>query len=67
MVKRAQQRIYQINPQAMLQLQEWAEQIMQLWSQRFDAFDDVLKNEKEKLLKQRNKKDQKNVKARSRK
>lgn len=67
MEKRAQQRIYQINPQAMLQLQEWAEQIMQLWNQRFDAFDDVLKNEKEKLLKQQKKRGQKNVKARSRK
>jgi DNA-binding transcriptional ArsR family regulator len=65
--KRAQQRIYQINPQAMLQLQGWAKQMMQLWNQRFDAFDDVLKVEKEKLLKQQNKKDQKHGKARSRK
>ncbi len=67
MEKRAQQRIYQINPQAMLQLQEWAEQIMQLWDQRFDAFDEVLKAEKARVLKQQNKKDKKNVKARPRK
>ena len=64
MEKRAQQRIYQINPQALLQLQGWAEQIMQLWDQRFDAFDEVLKAEKAKMLKQKNKKDKKNVKAR---
>ena len=64
MEKRAQQRIYQINPQTLLQLQGWAEQIMQLWDQRFDAFDEVLKAEKAKMLKQKNKKDKKNVKAR---
>jgi len=67
MEKRAQQRIYQINPQALMQLQVWAKQMMQLWDQRFDALDDVLKVETEKMLKQQNKKDQKNVKARPRK
>jgi len=67
MEKRAQQRIYRINPQAMLQLQGWAKQMMQLWDQRFDALDEVLKIEKGKMLEQQNKKDQKNVKTRTRK
>lgn len=64
MEKRAQQRIYQINPQAMLQLQGWATQMMQLWNQRFDALDEVLKVERDKILKEQNKKDKRNVKRR---
>lgn len=51
MRKRAQQRIYQINPEAVQKLEEWAKQLMQLWTQRYDAFDEVLKVEKEKMLK----------------
>jgi DNA-binding transcriptional ArsR family regulator len=52
--KRAQQRIYQINPDAMLELEEWARQMTQLWNQRFDALDKLLAAEKKKTL-QRNK------------
>lgn len=48
--KRAQQRIYRINPEAMLELEEWAGQLRQLWNQRFDALDQVLEAEK-RLLK----------------
>jgi DNA-binding transcriptional ArsR family regulator len=46
--KRAQQRIYRINPKAMLELEDWARQLRQLWNQRFDAFDRVLAEEKRK-------------------
>lgn len=46
--KRAQQRIYRINPDAMLELEDWARQLRQLWNQRFDAFDRVLAEEKRK-------------------
>ena len=53
MEKRAQQRIYTINPEAMQQLEGWAKQIMELWTQRFDAFEEVLKKEKEKISKKR--------------
>jgi DNA-binding transcriptional ArsR family regulator len=49
--KRAQQRIYQINPDAMIELEEWAKQMTQLWNQRFDALDRVLTEEKEKVSK----------------
>ena len=47
--KRAQQRIYQINPGAMLELEEWAQQLRQLWSRRFDTLEQVLEKEKRKL------------------
>ncbi|MFZ0545174.1 MAG: metalloregulator ArsR/SmtB family transcription factor [Candidatus Promineifilaceae bacterium] len=43
--KRAQQRIYQINSAAMLELEEWARQLRQLWDQRFDALDKLLQRE----------------------
>jgi DNA-binding transcriptional ArsR family regulator len=46
--RRAQQRIYQINPDAMLELEEWARQLRQLWDQRFDALDKILQQEKTK-------------------
>ncbi|SRR2546425_5908605 len=49
MEKRAQQRMYQINPDAMLELEEWARQMTQLWNQRFDALDKVLETEKKKM------------------
>lgn len=46
MEKRAQQRIYQINRDAMRELQDWAESVAQLWRQRFDALEKVLETEK---------------------
>jgi DNA-binding transcriptional ArsR family regulator len=46
--KRAQQRIYRINPQAMQQVEGWARQMLDLWNQRFDALDAVLGSEKAK-------------------
>jgi DNA-binding transcriptional ArsR family regulator len=49
MEKRAQQRIYQINPEAMQKLEAWARQLNELWTERFDALDEVLKIEKAKL------------------
>lgn len=48
MEKRAQQRIYRINPEAMLELEQWASQIRQLWDRRFDALEQVLEAEKRK-------------------
>ncbi len=47
--KRAQQRIYQINPDAMLELEDWARRMAQLWNQRFDALEKVLEAEKKKV------------------
>jgi DNA-binding transcriptional ArsR family regulator len=56
MEKRAQQRIYQINPAAMLELEDWSKQLAQLWNQRFDALDELIKVEKGKTQ-QQNRKD----------
>jgi DNA-binding transcriptional ArsR family regulator len=48
--KRAQQRIYQINPEAMRELEQWARQMRELWDERFDRLDKVLEAEKQKAL-----------------
>ncbi len=47
--KRAQQRLYQINLQAMLELEDWSKQLTQLWNRRLDVLDEVLKVEKKKI------------------
>lgn len=53
--KRAQQRIYRVNRQAMQELEEWTALITQRWNQRFDALEQVLQAEKQKaLLNERN-------------
>lgn len=52
--KRAQQRIYRLNPHSMLELEDWARGLRQLWNQRFDALDKVLEAEKEKMSKKEN-------------
>jgi DNA-binding transcriptional ArsR family regulator len=49
MDKRAQQRIYQLEPGAFLELEGWARRMTQLWTQRFDAFEKVLEAEKKKI------------------
>ncbi|MBO7746112.1 winged helix-turn-helix transcriptional regulator [Paenibacillus sp. MWE-103] len=46
--KRAQQRIYRMNPDALLEVEEWAKRYRNLWSRRFEALDAVLKREKER-------------------
>jgi DNA-binding transcriptional ArsR family regulator len=51
MEKRAQQRIYQINPDAMGELEGWAKHMTQLWNQCFDALEEVLDAEKQKMRK----------------
>ena len=56
MEKRAQQRIYQINPQAMHEVEDWSRQLVQLWNRRLDAMDELLKVEKEKGIR-KNRKD----------
>jgi DNA-binding transcriptional ArsR family regulator len=48
MEKRAQQRIYQINPQTMLELEDWSNQLARIWNQRLDLLDEVIRIEKGK-------------------
>ncbi len=45
--KQAQQRIYRINPEAVQGLEGWAKRLEQLWSQRFEALEQVLAREQE--------------------
>jgi DNA-binding transcriptional ArsR family regulator len=47
--KRAQQRIYRINPPAVLAVEAWAKNLAELWQQRFDALDAWLKAEQKKI------------------
>jgi DNA-binding transcriptional ArsR family regulator len=45
MHKNRQQRIYQINPQAVLQVDAWVRNIEALWSERFERLDQLLTEE----------------------
>ena len=51
MEKHAQQRIYQINPEVVLELEDWSKQLAQQWNQRLDVLDEILKSEQEKIAK----------------
>lgn len=42
MEKHAQQRLYRLNPEAILEIEAWAKQTTKLWNERFDALDKVL-------------------------
>ena len=42
MEKRAQQRIYRLNPDAMLELEVWIHRLTLRWNERFAALDAVL-------------------------
>ena len=50
MEKRAQQRIYEINPEALSELELWTRRLAAQWEERFEALDAVLEREKAKLL-----------------
>ena len=49
MEKQAQQRVYRLNPPAMLELEDWARQLAEVWTRRYDALETVLAHEKHKL------------------
>jgi DNA-binding transcriptional ArsR family regulator len=53
MEKRAQQRLYQINPQAVDELEQWVKQLTRQWDERFEALDQLLEAEKKKMLDER--------------
>ena len=46
MVKRAQQRVYSLNPDGMDEMWEWLSRMRAFWSARFDALEQFLKEEK---------------------
>ena len=49
--KRAQQRIYRINPEAMSEIEGWVQQMTKQWNARFNVLDKILEAEKRKLKK----------------
>jgi DNA-binding transcriptional ArsR family regulator len=49
--KRAQQRLYQLNPDALGELEAWARHMTHLWKQRFDALERVVEAEKKNTVK----------------
>lgn len=48
MEKRAQKRVYRLNPQTLSEFEAWVTHTKQRWSERFDALDTVLEGEKKK-------------------
>src|SRR2546422_8082070 len=49
--KRAQQRIYRINPEAMSEVEGWVQEMTKQWNARFNVLDKILEAEKRKLKK----------------
>jgi DNA-binding transcriptional ArsR family regulator len=48
MEKKAQQRLYKINPEKMGELEEWIKKLTKMWDARFSGLDKVLEKEKKK-------------------
>ncbi len=48
MEKRAQKRVYRLNPETLSEFEAWVTQTKQRWSERFDALDAVLEREQKK-------------------
>lgn len=46
--RRAQQRIYRLNPEAMLEIEQWSRRWREMWEQRFDALASLIEAEKRK-------------------
>jgi DNA-binding transcriptional ArsR family regulator len=55
MEKRAQQRIYRVNPDAVGELESWTQGVRRRWNRRLDALDVVLQEEKQKIAQKRTK------------
>lgn len=51
MEKHAQQHIYQINPNSILELETWVKQTKKLWDDRLDRLDALLEEEKNRYSK----------------
>ncbi len=47
--RRAQKRIYRINPRKVTEVQQWATNTLELWELRLDALDKVLEDSKNNI------------------
>ena len=45
MERRAQRRIYGLNPRSMLDIERWAAGVAEIWNSRFDRLDKALKDQ----------------------
>jgi DNA-binding transcriptional ArsR family regulator len=63
MQKRRQQRIYEINPQAVHEVEDWARQMTELWDGRFDRLESLLKEQEASAPKPRGRKEKKHAKG----
>ena len=50
MKKNGQQRIYTLNPDALVELQKWSNKLLKVWDEKFARLDAVLKQEQAKLI-----------------
>jgi hypothetical protein len=48
MEKRAQQRLYRINPATLTEMENWVHELKRRWEERFEALDKILEQEKSK-------------------
>ena len=58
MEKRAQQRLYQVNPEAMHELEGWARRMAEQYERRFDALERIAKAQEETEVKLKGRKAQ---------
>jgi DNA-binding transcriptional ArsR family regulator len=58
MEKRAQRRLYQVNPEAMHELEGWARRMAEQYERRYDALERIAKAEEEKGARLRGRKEQ---------
>lgn len=49
--KKAQQRVYRLNPVTLTETDEWIKEINREWNKRLDALEKALENKKPKLIK----------------
>jgi len=46
MEKRAQQRLYRINPATLTELERWVHELTKVWQERYERLDEILEQEK---------------------
>jgi DNA-binding transcriptional ArsR family regulator len=61
MEKKAQQRMYTINPAGISEMEQWARHMRQLWNERFDALEELLKVEMKKAARKSSKRSTRHV------
>ena len=63
MRKHAQQHIYQINPEAVHEVEDWAGRMTALWTERFDRLESLLQEEESPRIKPKGRKDKQHGRA----